>query len=137
MTKKLEKLLLKYKKANRARINAYCRRSRMLSGVWDHKQNKRVYKSVITDALKKELDVNIEIARIYKLKVSKELQAYCKKKKLHIEWGDSNQVKGIYSHTSWLLRKFPQSRHANTLLFVIWKLKLSTSESFVSEISRS
>ena len=122
MTKKLEKLLLKYKKANQVRIRAYSRRSRLLSGVW--KQGKRVYPVPITPQLKKELNADIETARLYKLEVSKELQTYCKKKKLHIKWGDSNQVEGVHDHMSWKLRKYPQSLAANALMHVIYELKL-------------
>jgi len=139
MTKKLEKLLLKYKKANQARLRAYNRRSRLLKGVnvktgaldcngWP--QWKRVFKVPITDALKVELDANIETARLYKLEVSKELRAYCKKKKYHIKWGDSNQIDGIQDYLSWKLRTHKYAHNGDALLGVLYALNLSKSQYF-------
>jgi hypothetical protein len=98
ITKKLEKLLLKYKKANQVRLNAYKRRSLQLRGRWDLEEQKRIYPQNVTIDLIKELNANIEKARLYKLEVSKELRAYCKKKKYHLKWGPSNQILEVYSH---------------------------------------
>lgn len=125
-TKKLEKLLAKYKKANRARLCAYNRRSRMLTGVWDVKQGRRVVPETITDALKTQLNANIEVARLYKLEVSKELRAYTKKKKLHLQWGDNNQITGIFTHFEWEVRRHPIQTSGNRFLHVLQMLKLST-----------
>src|SRR4051812_45274314 len=82
MTKKLQKLLAKHRKANRARLTAYARRSRVLGGVCIQVEEfgktswKRVFRVPITDELKKELDANIERTRLAKLEVSKEIQEY-------------------------------------------------------------
>lgn len=134
ITKKLEKLLLKYKKANQARITAYARRSRAFKGTYvpdgfdgnGWQQWRRVHKTPVTDELKAELDANIETARLYKLKVSAELRTYCKKKKYHIQWGTSNQIKKVLTHTEWSLRRRPQKNTGDTLLRVLHNLKLST-----------
>jgi hypothetical protein len=98
ITKKLEKLLLKYKKANQARLNAYNRRIQRTHWQWNLKEQKRIYPQNVTVDLIKELDANIKKARLYKLEVSKELRAYCKKKKYHIKWGPSNQIMEVHSH---------------------------------------
>ena len=131
MTKKLEKLLQKYKLANRARINAYAKRSRVLGGVWSNKLKKRVFSVPVTDQLKKELDADIEVARLYKLEVSKEIRDYCKQRKLHIKWGDCNQITGIYNDTSYKLRSWKGREAGNTLLAVLFDLKLSSKERWI------
>lgn len=134
MTKKLEKLLAKYKKANRARLTAYARRSRTLTGVpfvqltdangivirpW-----KRVFRVPITEELKAKLNADIETARLYKLEVSAELRAYCKKKGYHIQWDSSNQVRKVLTHMEWKLRKYPQKLAALELLKAMGNLNL-------------
>lgn len=133
ITKKLSKLLLKHKKANRARLTAYAKRSRLLGGVTIQQEDehgnlswKRVFRVEITDALEAELDANIEKARLYRLEVSAEVRAYCKKKKFHIKWNSDNHIIGVYSHTSWMLRKYPIKPFGDTLLAILHKLKLST-----------
>ncbi len=123
---KLQRLLDKYKEANRARIAAYKRRSATLGGRWDNKAGKRVFPVPITEELKKKLDADIEVARLRKLEVSAELRAYCKKKKLAIKWGDSNQVDGVYNEVSHKLRKSPYNHSSNSFLTMLFNLKLST-----------
>ena len=135
-TKKLEKLLLKYKKANQARHRAYCRRSRLIRGVgmWMLRPDRQdglkdwtyVHKIPVTPELKAELDAAVEKARLYKLEVSKELRAYCKKKKYHIRWGTSCQITGVLSDLGYKLRKHPNYQRGNALLAVLRALKLST-----------
>jgi len=129
-TKKLEKLLLKYKKANRARLTAYAKRSRLLHGVWDNEQKKLVFKVPITPELKAELNANIEVARLYKLEVSKELRAYCKKKKYHIKWDSNNGIKRVQEHLAWKLRTCRCSHDPNFFLKILYKLNLTTSQHF-------
>lgn len=130
MTKELVALLKKYKKANRARCNAYAARSRTLGGVWDNKLHRRVFKQEITEDLKKQLDANIETARLYKLEVSAEVRAYCKKRKLHIEWGDSNQIDGILTHMEWQLKTYRHKHCGDTLLKTMYLLKLSQARRY-------
>lgn len=112
MTKKLQKLLLKHKKANRARLSAYARRSRILGGVCIQQEDeqgnltwKRVHKVLVTEELKAQLDADIEKARLHRLAVSAELRAYCKKKKLHLEWNSDNHIIAIRNHAGWMLHK--------------------------------
>jgi hypothetical protein len=133
MTKKLEKLLAKYKKANRARLTAYARRSRTLRGTYVEfvddadprvTEWKRVFKVPVTEELKAKLDADVEVARLRKLEVSAELRAYCKKKGYHIKWDSSNQIRCVLTHMEWTLRKYPVSATANTLLAVMGQLKL-------------
>ena len=134
MTKKLERLLTRYRKANRARLTAYARRSRALAGVcvpdgqdssgWQ--KWKRVFKVPVTDELKAKLDSDIEVARLHKLKMSAELRAYCKKKKYHIQWDSSNQVRTVLTHTEWNMRRYPAKGAGDRLLKVLHALRLST-----------
>lgn len=126
MTKKLEELLLKYKKANRLRLNAHTKRSRLTCGRWDDKIKAQVFTVKLTKKLLAEMNADIEKARLNKLVVSAELRAYCKKKKYHIQWGLSNQVMGVLTHTAWLLRKYPNTTTADKFLSILHKLKLST-----------
>jgi hypothetical protein len=136
MTKKLQKLLAKHRKANRARLTAYARRSRVLGGVCIQVEEfgktswKRVFRVPITDELKKELDANIEKARLAKLEVSKEIQEYCKKKKYHISWNSDNHIIAVRNHTGWMLRKHPISLSAQFLLKTMYRLKLTTKQEF-------
>ena len=137
VTKKLMKLLLKHRKANRARLTAYAKRSRILGGICiqveDDKgqtQWKRVHRVLITDALKVELDANIETTRLHRLEVSAEIRAYCKKKKLHLEWNSDNHIIGVFTHTSWNLRKWPIKKTGDRFLSVLQQLKLSTRQRF-------
>lgn len=130
--KTLQKLLDKYYRANRARLNAYARRNRVLRGrlVPDGVDSngwmkwKRTY-SLMTPGLETELDANVEKARLYKLKVSAELRAYCKKRKYHICWGNSNQVVRVLSPVEWDVRK---NHYSVAVAFtkVIYNLKLTS-----------
>lgn len=128
-TKKLERLLEKYKKANNKRLNAYNRRGRLISGVWDKEQQKQVWKVELTPEVLAGLDADIEAARVAKLAASAELRAYCKKKRYHIRWGDSNQILRVLSHTEWLLRK-RYSVEANNFLKTLCWLDLTRSQHF-------
>ena len=132
-TKKLARLLLKYQKANRVRLTAYARKSRILGGVTvlvvgadGLKDWKRVYRVAITPELTAKLDADINTARLYKLECSAELRAYCKKKKYHLKWGNSNQITQVLTHLEWRLRKSAVSSSGNKLLAVMHALKLST-----------
>jgi len=121
-TKKLDKLLIKYHKANRKRRNAYAKRSREYCKTYAVPYGIR---SSFTPQLKAELDANIEKARLRKLEVSKELRDYCKKNKWHIRWGSNNQVLQVISHLTWQARFNSRTNTAiNSFMMSIFKLKL-------------
>lgn len=125
--KRLKALLKDYKVANSARCRAYGKRSRLTNGVWDSKQMKRIQPDV-TPELLAQVEEEIQVARKFKLLMSKRLREYCKTKKYHIQWGDSNQIVGVFTHEGWQLRRGEGHKLAQNMLAMLYKLKLTKKE---------
>lgn len=103
---KLVALLKKYRLANRARLTEYARRSRFQCGTF--KDGDRVGVREWTAKHENKLQASV----LKKLKASKRLRAYCKSKKLHLCWGQDNQIVEVKTHIQWQM-----SRKAYTFVF--------------------
>lgn len=116
--KKLKKLLEEYRVANSVRLRAYKKRSKFF-------HDSRVTQTEPSSQAIEEVEGSIKVARLFRLEVSKQLRAYCKKKKYHIRWGTSCNINRVITHEEWKLYYGKGFRLTRTVLRAVSSLKLA------------